>query len=113
MFIDTMRTVPGCHEVIDRFGNKSRFMVNRIVRESDYADVRTGKAPYLPVELHGEKYAFRIEQSRRFILAPEREVLQMGTTTSTAVPEPLVSTPAREDSVFEFESAELLKKAAE
>ena len=113
MFIDSMRTVPGCHEVIDRFGNKSRFMVNRIVRESDYADVRTGKAPYLPVELHGEKYAFRIEQSRRFILAPECEALQFSAATSVAVPEPIESAPVRDDSAFEFDSDELLKKAAE
>ncbi len=108
-----MRTVPGCHEVIDRFGNKSKFMVNRIMRESDYADVRSGKAPHLSVELHGELFAFRIEQSRRFILVPECEFLQVFGGTSSEATEPIVSAPAHGDGSFEFASDELLKKAAE
>jgi hypothetical protein len=69
-FIDLMKETPGNAELFSPYARKSKELVNRIKRESDY---RTSVAErgYLRVDIRKVRYALRLEDGRRFILLPE------------------------------------------
>ncbi|WP_438040244.1 hypothetical protein [Sorangium sp. So ce128] len=87
LFIDQMKGIAGYRELFATFGDKARTLTMRIIRESGYAAVRTGKAPYLAVKIGNAEYAVKFTRcSRNFILVPvedyEKQVLSSGKATS-------------------------------
>lgn len=118
-FVDTLRGTPGYRELMERFGNRAKPMVNRIMRESEYSLVRSGVRSYLPVEIGGTNFAFRIEAGgRRFILVPEAKFLAeraapaaapAGSEPQASPPNVAVSPTSTPDApTFSFSNQELL-----
>ncbi|WP_438033716.1 hypothetical protein [Sorangium sp. So ce204] len=94
LFIDQMKGIAGYRELFATFGDKARTLTTRIIRESGYAAVRTGKVPYLAVKIGNAEYAVKFTRSsRNFILVPvedyEKQVLSSGKATS---PQPATPT---------------------
>lgn len=73
-FIDTVSAQPGYRELFGKYRDKAKELLNRIVREAGYADVRTHKLPYLTVRIGDSAYAFKfVRNNRNFILLPATE----------------------------------------
>ena len=66
--------LPGIGELFSPYFGKSKALINRIMRESDYR-AALAQERYMAVEIRGTRYAFRIENMRRFILMPELQFL--------------------------------------
>ncbi len=102
-FIDTMVQKPGKAELFSPYNKKSRELVNRILRETEYR-VLVGKQGYMPVEIRGQCYALRLEDGRRFMLATEmafktammaaRAASAARSSATPAAPTPLATEPA-------------------
>ncbi|UQA61440.1 hypothetical protein [Polyangium aurulentum] len=74
LFIDQMKGIAGYKDLFVTYGDKARSLATRIMRESGYAAVRTGKLPYLAVPIGSTDYAFKLTRSHRnFILVPKAE----------------------------------------
>jgi hypothetical protein len=74
LFIDQMRGIAGYRELFATFGDKANMLTTRIMRESGYAAVRTGKLPYLPVKIGNTNYALKFTRGgRNFILIPAED----------------------------------------
>ncbi|MDC0749959.1 hypothetical protein [Polyangium mundeleinium] len=74
LFIDQMKGIAGYKELFATFGDKARSLATRIMRESGYAAVRTGKRQYLAVQIGSIEYAFKLTRNyRNFILVPKAE----------------------------------------
>jgi hypothetical protein len=133
-FIALMTVKPGKSELFSPYAKKSRELVNRIQRETDYRK-DTAEKGYMTVEIGGAKYALRIEDGRRFILVPEVEFITKRegaraaaasksdaappsvrsiapTPNDSAAPEPTVTPMDPSDTTFQAPSTTLLKKKA-
>jgi hypothetical protein len=99
-FIDTMAQKPGNAELFSPYARKSRELVNRIKRESEYRTA-VSEHGYMPVDVRGKRYALRLEDGRRFILVPQLEYLtklkdarEAATRTPSAEPPAPAAVPA-------------------
>lgn len=127
-FIDTVSAQPGYRELFGKYRDKAKELLNRIVREAGYADVRTHKLPYLTVRIGDTDYAFKfVRNNRNFILLPATEyadrmaaVANAAASSSVdstcaaptgpapAAPAPSMDTPA--DGPTEFEDGAVLER---
>jgi hypothetical protein len=135
-FIDLMIVKPGKAEHFSPYNKKSRELVNRIQRETEYRKDYAEKS-YMTVEIGGARYALRIEDGRRFILEKELDfntIMLAARATAAAkndtdppsvrsispasgegaISEPAVAPrePDPDDATFQVASATLLKKTA-
>lgn len=69
--IDQMQGQVGYKQLFSQF--KSKRMIKIFLnREKDYAEVDNERLPYLPVSIHGKRYAFKlIKDDRNFVLEQE------------------------------------------
>ena len=72
-FIETMSENPGNKELFSPYAKKSKELINRIIRESDYR-VAYATNGYMTVNIGGRPYALRLG-GRNFILVPEVEFM--------------------------------------
>lgn len=70
-FIEMMSDNPGNKELFSPYAKKSKELINRITRESDYRTAHAA-AGHMVVNIGGRPYALRLG-GRNFILAPEIE----------------------------------------
>jgi len=73
-FIDKMLERAGKSELFSPYAKKSKELINRIQRETEYR-VEHAQNGYMSVEARGKKYALRIEDGRRFIFCLELDYL--------------------------------------
>ncbi|WP_437723623.1 hypothetical protein [Sorangium sp. So ce861] len=93
LFIDQMKGIAGYRELFATFGDKAKALTTRIIRESNYANVRAGKVPYLTVKIGNTDYALKFTRSsRNFILVPV-EYYEQQMSSSGKSPSP-PTTPA-------------------
>ncbi|WP_437656749.1 hypothetical protein [Sorangium sp. So ce1182] len=95
LFIDQMKGIAGYRELFATFGDKAKALTTRIIRESNYANVRAGKVPYLTIKIGNTDYALKFTRSsRNFILVPveyyEKQMSSSGKCPSPTTP----TTPA-------------------
>jgi hypothetical protein len=70
-FIDKMQNEPGMKSLFAELRSQ-RLLTMTVQREmKKYRDVTRGKAPYLPVEINGTKYAFKMFRSGRNFMLEE------------------------------------------
>ena len=75
-------------------------LVHRIHRETEYRPV-AARLGYMPVEIHGRRFALRVEDGRRFFLWPEADtrmaearVAAVAPTSASVEPAPVAAVPA-------------------
>jgi len=70
-FIDTMAREPGYQQLFRQFATVRSIQIF-LDREARYAEVKRGRVPYLPVDLDGKRYAFKlVRDGRNFVLLEE------------------------------------------
>jgi hypothetical protein len=129
-----MTVKPGKAEHFSPYNKKSRELINRIQRETDYRKDIAEKG-YMAVEISGSNYALRLEDGRRFILEKETVFKTTMITarkgasanaeaapppvrsitpapTGSAAPGPTVPPRDAGDATFQAPRAALLKKRA-
>ena len=89
-FIDVMALKPGNAELFSPYARKSKELITRIVRETEYR-IAVSAQGYMAIEIGPRRFAFRIFD-RRFILVPE---LEFNTKLTEARAGASVGEPAR------------------
>lgn len=76
-FIDTLSSQAGYRELFGKYRDKAKALLDRIIRETGYADVRAKKSPFLSVRIGDKDYAFKfVRGNRNFILLPATEYVE-------------------------------------
>lgn len=127
-FIDTVSAQPGYRELFGKYRDKAKELLNRIVREAGYADVRAHKLPYLTVRIGDTPYAFKfVRNNRNFILIAATEYVDrmagianaaasssVAPTTAAAIePASAATTPSGSvpaETATEFEDGDVLER---
>ena len=70
-FIETMRNVSGCKALFAELRSQKAIVLTVQREVKEYRNVTRGKAVFLPVEINGTRYAFRMFRSGRNFMLEE------------------------------------------
>lgn len=80
-FIETMQNVSGWKALFAELRSQKSIVLTIQREMKEYRNVTRGKTPYLPVEIHGKNYAFKMFRSNRNFMLEEMTAYKRATST--------------------------------